>query len=59
MRWGMPDGTRDRSTGEMVHDDDLMTSALCTLLDRLDWSPRLPTIWTTPKDPLEELDRCS
>jgi len=55
----MPDGTRDRSTGEMVHDDDLMTSALCTLLDRLDWSPRLPTIWTTPKDPLEELDRCS
>jgi len=56
MRWGVPDGTRDQTTGELVHDDDLMTSALCVILDRLEWFTRLPTVWTTPKDPLEEMD---
>ena len=37
MRWGVPDGTRDRASGELVHDDDLMTSALCVMLDGMEW----------------------
>jgi hypothetical protein len=56
MRWGVPDGTRDRASGEMVHDDDLMTAAMCSLLDRMEWRVSLPTTWTTPRDPLEEMD---
>ena len=57
MRWGVPDGTRDRAGGELVHDDDLMTSALCVMLDGLEWYTPLPAVWTTPKDPLRGADR--
>ena len=57
MRWGVPDGTRDKASGKLVHDDDLMTGALCTLLDKMEWRVSLPTVWTTPRDPLEEMDR--
>jgi len=57
MRWGVPDGTRDRASGELVHDDDLITSAMCTILDRMEWRISLPTTWITPRDPLEEMDR--
>ncbi|MGA2488640.1 MAG: hypothetical protein ABSF99_00425 [Anaerolineales bacterium] len=57
MRWGVPDGTRDEASGALVHDDDLITGAMCTLLDRLDW--RIPTqpIFVYAKDPLEGMDR--
>jgi hypothetical protein len=37
MRWGVPDGTRDSATGELVRDDDLMTSAICHALDKRQW----------------------
>ncbi len=57
MRWGVPDGTRDRASGEPVHDDDLMTAAMCTLLDRMEWSFHSKTTWAKPRDPLEEMDR--
>jgi len=57
MRWGVPDGTRDQATGELVHDDDLTTAALCHELDKLEWHIHLPTTWTTPKDPMPEWDR--
>jgi len=57
MRWGVPDGTRDSATGEQVHDDDLITAALCHELDKLDWYTPLPSVWATPKDPMPEWDR--
>jgi hypothetical protein len=57
MRWGVPDGTRDRASGETVHDDDLITSAMCAILDRMEWRISLPTTWIAPRDPLEEMDR--
>jgi hypothetical protein len=56
MRWGVPDGTRDRGSREPVHDDDLVTSAMCAILDRMEWYTPLPAVWTTPKDPLKEMD---
>lgn len=37
MRWGVPDGTRDTATGEMVHDDLLISAAMCTVLDKMEW----------------------
>jgi len=37
MRWGVPDGTRDAVTGELVHDDLLISAALCAVLDACEW----------------------
>ena len=36
MRWGVPDGTRDEATGELVHDDLLVSAAMCIQSARLD-----------------------
>ena len=57
MRWGVPDRTRDQASGELVHDDDLMTGAMCTLLDRMEWHIPLPTLIIPGRDPLEGMDR--
>jgi hypothetical protein len=56
MRWGVPDGTRDEASGEMVHDDDLITGAMCTLLDRMEWIKTTPFMIVPGRDPLEEMD---
>ena len=37
MRWGVPDGTRDVATGELVHDDYVLSAALIALLDAETW----------------------
>jgi hypothetical protein len=37
MRWGVPDGTRDTTNGEIVHDDLLISAAMCMVLDKLEW----------------------
>ncbi len=39
LRWGVPDGTRDPASGELVHDDLLVSAALCGVLDSLPWQP--------------------
>jgi hypothetical protein len=56
MRWGVPDGTRDAVSGEPVHDDDLMTGAMCSILDRLEWYVPTEPGFVYAKDPLEEMD---
>ena len=33
MRWGVPDGQRDLSSGELVHDDLLVSAALVSVLE--------------------------
>jgi hypothetical protein len=37
MRWGVPDGTREASSGELVHDDYILSAALISLLDHETW----------------------
>jgi hypothetical protein len=37
MRWGVKDGTRDQSTGLLVHDDWLLADSLVIELDKLEW----------------------
>ncbi len=37
MRSDVPDGTRDESTGKLVHDDLLVSAAMCYALDGLGW----------------------
>ena len=37
LRWGVPDGTRDPATGELLHDDLILSAALCAELDNQLW----------------------
>ena len=37
LRWGVPDGTRDPATGLLIHDDLLISAAMCSILDDKEW----------------------
>lgn len=56
VRWGVPDGMRDPATGELVHDDLLISAFMLSLLDEQDWSTSAPTIVIQAQDPLEDID---
>lgn len=57
LRWSVPDGTRDSSTGELVHDDLVISAALCSELDQQEWSPGGPTLVVMGRDPLDDMDK--
>ncbi|MDO9546625.1 MAG: hypothetical protein Q7J07_07745 [Pelolinea sp.] len=57
VRWGVPDGTRDAATGQLVHDDLLISAAMCSVLDQEDWSISAPTFVIQASDPLDDLDK--
>ena len=54
MRWGVPDGTRAVSSGELVHDDYILSAALICQLDREAWGVGKSQV-LQPKDILEEM----
>jgi len=54
MRWGVPDGQRDAVTGELVHDDYVLSSALVSLMDHEPWGIAASQV-VRPKDILEEM----
>jgi hypothetical protein len=56
LRWGVPDGTRDPATAELVHDDALLSAALVAVLDAQPWAADTGpgTILHTP-DPLDDM----
>lgn len=56
VRWGVPDGTRDPASGDLVHDDLLISAAMLSLLDEQDWSISAPTLIIQASDPLEDID---
>jgi hypothetical protein len=37
LMWGTPDGGRDAATGAVLHDDLVISAALCAALDRMRW----------------------
>jgi hypothetical protein len=57
MKWGVPDGTRDTSNGELVHDDFILSAALCAVLDEQEWSISTAPLIIHKSDPLLEMDR--
>jgi hypothetical protein len=57
LRWSVPDGTRDLVTGELVHDDLVMSAALCAILDQQEWYLGGPTLIVRARDPLDDIDR--
>jgi len=54
MRWSVPDGTRDVATGDLVHDDCVLSAALISLLDQETWGTGESQVIKS-KDILEEL----
>ena len=58
MRWGVPEGRQD-AEGRLVHDDWVLSAALCAMLDgRLDagWALAMPGVVIPGRDPLQEMD---
>jgi hypothetical protein len=53
MKWGVPDGTRDSTSGDLVHDDLVISAALCSLLDDGEFGFALSDVITS--DPLSDL----
>jgi len=53
----VPDGSRDPATGELVHDDLLISAAMCAVLDDKEWFVSLPPFIIEADDPLKELDQ--
>jgi hypothetical protein len=56
MRWGVPDGTRDPGSGELVRDDLLLSAALSAALEGLSWAQGGPALIVPGRDPLQDLD---
>jgi len=54
MRWGVPDGTRDVATGDILHDDYILSAALISLLDQEIWGTGESQV-VMQKDILEDL----
>jgi hypothetical protein len=54
MRWSVPDGTRDVGTGDLVHDDYVLSAALIALLDDETWGTSDSAI-VKQKDIIEDL----
>lgn len=51
LSWGVPDQIRDE-TGNFIHDDDLVSSALCAILDREEWTIHSETAEIPNLDPM-------
>lgn len=56
LRWGVPDGARHPASGELLHDDLVISAALCAVLDGLPWQTGGPGLMVPGRDPLPDLD---
>ncbi len=56
MRWGVPDGRRDRS-GTLIHDDHVTADALISQLDLLEWQVHSPAAILRGRDPLTDMSK--
>ncbi len=56
ISWGVPDGTRSTASGELVHDDWILSAALCAALENLDWQPAAPALIVSAPDPLKGME---
>ena len=53
MKWGVPDTAKNKLTDETIHDDDIITAALCCVLDQGRWHIPTPLVTADGYDPLE------
>lgn len=57
MRWGVPEGCSDPQSGEKVHDDLLISAAMCALLDGMRWGGVSAGGFIQAADPLDSIHR--
>lgn len=57
LRWSVPEGTREKLTGAIVHDDLVLSAALCAVLDDQEWAVSGLPVIIRGSDPLAEMDR--
>lgn len=55
LRWGVPDSARNPGDEGLLHDDLLLSAALCTQLDRQPWSYSSGTLIIPAPDPLNSM----
>lgn len=53
LKWGVPDTAR-RADGQYLHDDELLSAALCAQLDALEWSIQTKSIQLPAPDLLAD-----
>jgi hypothetical protein len=53
LRWSVPNGTRDPATGDLVHDDWVLSAALASVIDGQPWGQAKSTV-IAAVDPLED-----
>jgi hypothetical protein len=56
IKWSVPDGTRNPATGELVHDDLVLSAALVAIIDQEEWASTGPALIVRAPDPMFELD---
>jgi hypothetical protein len=57
LRWGVPDGARDADSGEVLHDDWVLSAALAVLLDGQTFHQASSEVTLIePPDPLTDMD---
>jgi hypothetical protein len=57
MKWGVAESARDPVSGLPLHDDLLISAALCAVLDGQPWPQAGGTMVVVRRDPLEEMER--
>ena len=55
IKWSVPETARDLNTGELIHDDIVLSAALLSLLDQQSWSVSSPAAVLKAADPLDDM----
>jgi hypothetical protein len=55
LKWGTPEGAK--IGGEFIHDDLVLSAALCAVLDEQEWAISGPALVVQRKDPIDELSK--
>lgn len=57
MKWSVPEGRHDPTSGEVLHDDWVLSAALASVLDRHEWAfSSGPALIVRGRDPLQEME---
>jgi hypothetical protein len=55
IKWAVPEGARDMASGELIHDDLVISAALLAVLDDQNWSISGPAAVVKAADPLDDM----
>jgi hypothetical protein len=55
IKWAVPEGARDLASGDLIHDDLIISAALLSVLDQQSWSVSGPAAVVKASDPLDDM----